>query len=65
MIRPGRAAATTSLLGTVWFRSIGNGLVDAPLSVSQRRIPDMTWSAPVLTEISIGLEINGYLSAEL
>ena len=30
-----------------------------------RRMRAMTWTTPTLVEICIGLEINGYLPAEL
>jgi len=29
-----------------------------------KRRSDMTWTTPVIVEICIGLEINGYLPAE-
>jgi coenzyme PQQ precursor peptide PqqA len=35
------------------------------LSPIAERTPAMAWSTPVLIEICIGLEINGYLPAEL
>jgi coenzyme PQQ precursor peptide PqqA len=31
---------------------------------NRSRKPAMTWSTPILVEICIGLEINGYLPAE-
>jgi coenzyme PQQ precursor peptide PqqA len=34
-------------------------------SLAAERTPTMAWSTPVLIEICIGLEINGYLPAEL
>jgi coenzyme PQQ precursor peptide PqqA len=33
--------------------------------VTRRRNADMAWTTPTLVEICIGLEINGYLPAEI
>jgi coenzyme PQQ precursor peptide PqqA len=38
---------------------------DFGLSLIAERTAAIAWSAPVLIEICIGLEINGYLPAEL
>lgn len=35
------------------------------LSLRRRKETTMAWTTPVLVEICIGLEINGYLPAEI
>jgi coenzyme PQQ precursor peptide PqqA len=37
----------------------------ADLDFSRQRETTMAWTTPTLVEICIGLEINGYLPAEL
>jgi coenzyme PQQ precursor peptide PqqA len=37
---------------------------DSPKIPFQRRKMTMAWTSPVIIEICIGLEINGYLPAE-
>ena len=46
----------------------GGGLLDAPADHRKavcRRNVAMAWTTPTLVEICIGLEINGYLPAEI
>ena len=38
--------------------------MDAALKRLCKECPHMAWTTPILVEICIGLEINGYLPAE-
>lgn len=37
---------------------------DRPAALATKEETTMTWTTPILVEICIGLEINGYLPAE-
>jgi len=51
------------LPGLAWVRALI--YAELPLVTSERQgTRRMTWTIPILVEICVGLEINGYLPAE-
>ncbi|MGO9397396.1 MAG: pyrroloquinoline quinone precursor peptide PqqA [Xanthobacteraceae bacterium] len=47
-----------------WYGKSFSGANNNPCKRRRKRRKSMAWTTPILVEICIGLEINGYLPAE-